>query len=194
MAALQDPDHHEAVRLAEAAEEFLAQRRIAVVGVSRDEKQPANLIYRRLRAAGHEVFAVNPTADEVEGDRAYGSVMDLPAPIDGAVIVTPAAASADVVDECAAAGIPRVWLHRALGAGSFSQEAVDEAVRHGISVIPAGCPNMFGATSDPGHRVMRRLLQLTGTVPRCTGDYCCAVATGLAVVDTEPPGTPDPRD
>ena len=53
--------------LREAADEFLAQRRIAVAGVSRDTKQPANLIYRRLRGAGYETFAVNPNADEVEG-------------------------------------------------------------------------------------------------------------------------------
>lgn len=182
----------EAVRLAAAAEEFLAQRRIAVVGVSHDEKQPANLIFRRLRDSGHEVLAVNPAADQVEGARAYRSVLDLPGEIDGAVIVTPAAASEQVVDECAAAGIPRVWLHRALGTGSFSQAAVDAAVRHELSVIPGGCPNMFGATSDPGHRVMRRVLQLTGSVPRCAGDYCCLADANAAAL--EAPGTPDPRD
>lgn len=184
----------EAVRLAAAAEEFLAQRRIAVVGVSHDDKQPANLIFRRLRDTGHEAFAVNPTADEVEGTRAYRSVLDLPGEIDGAVIVTPAGASEQVVEQCAAAGIPRVWLHRALGAGSFSQAAVDAAVRHEISVIPAGCPNMFGATSDPGHRVMLRVLQLTGTVPRCADDYCCLGHVDGSATALEEPGTPDPRD
>ena len=49
------------------------QTRIAVAGVSRDSKQPANLIYRRLRATGHEVFAVDPNADEVEGDVCYAT-------------------------------------------------------------------------------------------------------------------------
>jgi hypothetical protein len=56
--------------LREAADEFLAQRRIAVAGVSRDPKRPADLIYRRLRDTGHEVFAINPNAGEVEGDGA----------------------------------------------------------------------------------------------------------------------------
>jgi CoA binding domain len=59
------------ITLDEAANEFLARRRIAVAGVSRDTKQPANLIYRRLRDTGHEVFAVNPSAEEW---RAIGAV------------------------------------------------------------------------------------------------------------------------
>jgi predicted CoA-binding protein len=152
--------------LREAAEEFLAQHRIAVAGVSRDPKQPANLIYRRLRDAGHEVFAVNPNADEVEGDHCYRAIADLPGAVDGVVIVTPADASAAVVEECAAEGIPRVWLHRGLGPGSMSEEAVAACRRHGIAVIPGGCPNMFGDTSDPGHRGMLRVLQVTGKIPR----------------------------
>src|SRR4051794_3486107 len=152
--------------LKEAAEEFLAQKRIAVAGVSRDPKQPANLIYRRLRDSGHEVFAVNPNAGEVEGDRCFPSVDAVPERLDGVVVVTPPAAAAGVVDDCARAGVPRVWLHRGMGPGSLTPEAVERCASHGISVIPGGCPNMFGATSDPGHRGMRRMLQAGGKIPR----------------------------
>jgi predicted CoA-binding protein len=152
--------------LRQAAEEFLAQDRIAVAGVSRDTKQPANLIYRRLRAAGHEVFAINPNADEVEGDRCYATVTDIPGGVDGVVVVTAPDVAPAVVADCAAARVPRVWFHRGLGPGSLSDEAIAACRRHGIAVIPGGCPNMFGATSDPGHRGMRRMLQLTGKLPR----------------------------
>jgi predicted CoA-binding protein len=152
--------------LKHAAEEFLAQPRIAVAGVSRDERQPANLIYRRLRATGHEVFAVNPAADAVEGDPCFASVADLPAPVDGVVVVTPAEASAGVVEDCAAAGVPRVWLHKGVGPGSTSPEAVALCEQHGIAVIPGGCPNMFGATGDPGHKCLCAVLKLTGRIPR----------------------------
>lgn len=152
--------------LREAAEEFLAQRRIAVAGVSRDSKQPANLIYRRLRETGHEVFAVNPRANEVEGDVCYATVTDIPGGVDGVVVVTPPEAAPAVVEDCAAAGVPRVWLHRGLGSGSMLDEAVAACRRHGINVIPAGCPNMFGATSDVDHRGMVHVLQMTGKVPR----------------------------
>ena len=152
--------------LREAAEDFLGRSRIAVAGVSRDSKQPANLIYRRLRDAGHEVFAVNPNAGEAEGDRWYASVAAIPGGVDGAVVVTPAASSAAVVEDCAAAGVPRVWLHRGLGPGSSSPDAVRTALEHGMTVIPAGCPCMFGETSDPGHRCMRACLRATGKLPR----------------------------
>jgi predicted CoA-binding protein len=157
---------HDMATLEDAAQEFLAQRRIGVAGVSHDSRQPANLIYRRLRDSGHEVFAVNPTAEQVEGDACYASVGDVPGQLDGVVVVTSAEVSAQVVAECASAGVPRVWLHRGIGPGSLSDEAVQVARRNAISVIPGGCPNMFGATSDPGHRGMRRILQLTGKVPR----------------------------
>ncbi len=156
--------------LREAAEEFLAQKRIAVAGVSRDPQQPANLIYRRLRDSGHETFAVNPNADTVEDATAYPSVGAIPGGVDGVVVVTPAAASAGVVADAAAAGVPRVWLHRGMGPGSVSDEAIAVAREHGLRVIPGGCPNMFGACSDAGHRGMRRMLAMTGKLPRTVDD------------------------
>ena len=152
--------------LRQAADEFLAQHRIAVAGVSRDEKQPANLIYRRLRDTGHDVYAVNPNAEEVEGDACYATVGDVPVPLDGIVVVTTPEIAERVVADAHDAGVPRVWLHRGIGEGSSSETAVDFCTEHGMAVIPGGCPNMFGATSDPGHRCMRVLLQLSGKVPR----------------------------
>ena len=152
--------------LREAAEEFLEQRRIAVVGVSRDEKQPANLIYRRLRDSAHVVFPVNPNATEVEHAPCFASVKDIPGGVDGAVVVTPAEASASVVRDCIAAGVPRVWLHRGMGPGSYSEEAEELCHEHGIAVIPGACPNMFGAISNPAHRGMLKVMQVTGKLPR----------------------------
>ncbi|MFI4977265.1 MAG: CoA-binding protein [Solirubrobacterales bacterium] len=151
--------------LRQAAEEFLGQRRIAVAGVSRDAKQPANLIYRRLRDTGHEVFAVNPNAEEVEGDRAYRAVTAIPGGVDGVVIVTTPEVADGVVVDCVSAGVPRVWLHRGLGPGSISESAIAYCREHGVSVIPGGCPNMFGATADPGHRCLQVMLRLTGKIP-----------------------------
>ncbi len=49
--------------LNEAVEDFLTHKRIAVAGVSRSESEASNLIYRKLRDAGSEVFAFNPNAD-----------------------------------------------------------------------------------------------------------------------------------
>ena len=154
------------ITLREAAQDFLSHKRIAVAGVSHDSKQPANLIYRRLRNTGHDVFAVNPNAEEVEGEACFSSVTAIPDGVDGVVIVTPPDASVGVAGDCATAGVPRVWIHRGMGPGSSSDEAVEFCHRHGISVIPGGCPCMFGATSDPGHKCMRAILRVTGKLPR----------------------------
>jgi predicted CoA-binding protein len=169
--------HVEATTLREAATEFLSQPRLAVAGVSRDTKQPANLIYRRLRQAGHEVFAINPNAESVEGDRAYASVAELPDRPDGVVVVTTAEATERVVEDCISAGVPRVWLHRGIGPGSVSEIAIARCRESGTSVIRGGCPNMFGATSDAGHRCMRAMLSAGGKIPSRLpeGDYPLAV-------------------
>jgi predicted CoA-binding protein len=163
-----------------AAEEFLSQRRIAVAGVSRDPKQPANLIYRRLRENDYEVFAVNPNAQELENERSFANVGEIPGGVDGVVIVTPAERSADVVADCARAGIARVWLHRGIGPGSTSADAVALARQHGLSVIAGGCPNMFGRTADAGHRCMAAMLRLTRKIPSevSDSDYPCLAGAG----------------
>jgi uncharacterized protein len=141
----------------DTAAEFLAHRRIAVAGLSHDQPNPGNAIYRRLRSSGYEVFPVHPSAAEVEGDRCYRSVADVPGGVDGIVITTHPDVSAAVVRDCIAAGVTRVWLHRSVGAGSVSPEAVALCEEHGIALLDGGCPLMV-LEPDIGHRCMRWLL------------------------------------
>lgn len=151
--------------LRRAAEAFLSSGRLAVAGVARDGGSPANLIYRRLRADGYDVAAVNPHATEVEGDACHPSVTRVPGGVAGVVIATAPAVSAAVVRECAEAGVSRVWLHRSFGAGSVSGEAVSLCRELGMDVIPGGCPMMFLEPVDVGHRCMRWVLDRLGKLP-----------------------------
>lgn len=148
-----------------AAEEFLAQRRIAVAGVSRDSKQTANAIYRRLRDAGYEVAPVNPSAKEVEGDVCYPSIGALPDRPDGVLIVTTPAVAVDVARQCIGAGVERVWMHRSFGTGSVSDEAAVLCREAGIAVLDGGCPMMFLEPVDVAHRCFRWILGATGGLP-----------------------------
>lgn len=151
----------------DAAAEFLAGTRIAVTGVSRDPAgHGGNVVYRRLRERGYEVFAVNPYAEEVEGDRAYHALADIPGGVDGVVIATRPEVADATMRECAELGIDHVWMHRGPGGGSVSPAAAAYGREHDIAVIDGGCPCMFGPTADAGHKVMRALLTLTGNVPR----------------------------
>ena len=154
-------------KIGDAASEFLASRRVAVTGVSRDAKDHAsNVVYKRFRDRGYQVYAVNPNADEVEGDRSYQDLRSIPDGVDAVVIATRPETAEATMRECAELGIKHVWMHRGPGTGSVSQTAADFGRQHGIAVIDGGCPCMFGPTADFGHKAMRVLFSLSGNVPR----------------------------
>ena len=143
----------------EAVTAFLANKRIAVTGVSRKPKDHgANTVYKRLRDRGYEVFAVNPNTDQVEGDRSYHDLKSIPGGVDAVVIATAPSRADDTMRECEELGIKHVWMHRGPGAGSVSPTATAYGREHGIEVIDGGCPCMFGPTADFGHKVMKFFL------------------------------------
>ncbi|HET8652170.1 MAG TPA: CoA-binding protein [Gaiellaceae bacterium] len=151
----------------DAAAEFLASKRVAVTGVSRHPKDHgSNVVYRRLRDRGYEAFAVNPNADEVEGDRCYHDLRSIPGGVDAVVIATKPERAEATMHECADLGIRHVWMHRGPGGGSVSESAAAYGREHGIAVIDGGCPCMFGPTADFGHRAMRVVFTLSGNVPK----------------------------
>jgi predicted CoA-binding protein len=153
------------MEMKEAATAFLANQRVAVTGVSRTPKtHGSNNVYRRLRECGYQVFAVNPNAEEVEGDRAYPNLTSIPGGVEAVVIGTRPERAEATMRECAELGIDQVWMHRGPGGGSVSATAVDYGRRHGITVIDGGCPLMFGPTADFGHKVMRHVF--AGHVPK----------------------------
>jgi len=154
-------------RIKEAAAQFLASKRVAVTGVSRQPKNHgSNVVYQRLRDRGYEVFAINPNAEEVEGDPSYRDLRSIPGGVDAVVIATRPELAELTMRECADLGIKHVWMHRGPGAGSVSEAAADYGREHGIAVIDGGCPCMFDPTADPGHKAMRMIFTLTGNVPR----------------------------
>ena len=145
--------------------DFLAQKRIAVAGVSRNQSHHpvGNLIYQRLKKTGHDVFPVNPYMQTFEGERCYPDLQSIPGGVDGVVIITRPEVTERIVHDCAEAKVPRVWMHQSLGKGSSaSPEAVEYCRQHKINVIAGACPMMFGPGADFGHTCMRWFLKLTG--------------------------------
>ena len=142
----------------EAASAFLAKKRVAVTGVSRTPRQHgSNTVFKRLRDRGYDVFAVNPNAEQVEGDHAYPDLRSIPGGVEAVVIGTRPELADGTMRECAELGIEHVWMHRSYGAGSVSSSATTYGREHGITVIDGGCPCMFEPTADFGHKVMRRI-------------------------------------
>ena len=148
--------------------DFLAQKRIAVAGVSRDHSRHpvGNQIYQRLKSAGHDVFAVNPQMQTFDGDRCYADLKSIPGGVDGVVIITRPESTERIVRDCRDAGVRRVWMHQSMGGGSsVSPEAVAYCRQHDISVIAGACPMMYGDGVDVGHACMRWILKFTGRLP-----------------------------
>lgn len=150
------------------ADEFLAQERIAIVGVSRSAGT-GNSILKTLRARGHDVVAINPHAETIDGEVCYPSVQAVPGGVNAVVIVTQPAAAEAVARDCVEAGVSHVWMHyNALfgsGNSSVSPAATTYLRQNGVHVIPGGCPLMFGEQADVGHKCMRWLLGVTGKLP-----------------------------
>ena len=149
-------------------EDFLAQKRIAVAGVSRNNHHAAgNLIYHRLKKSGHDVVPVNPHMQTFEGDRCYPNLQSIPGGVDGVMIITRPETTDRIVRDCSGAGVRRVWMHQSIGKGSsVSPEAVEYCRRHDISVIAGACPMMFGPGVDFGHRCMRWIMKLKRELPQ----------------------------
>lgn len=156
------------------AREFLAQKRLAVVGLSATRDLPGNHIYTLLRGRGHEMYAISPHMDTFEGDRCYPNLGALPVAPDGVVIAARAEVTLEIVQQCVAAGVKRVWMHDMRGTlpkfakesgdavSSVSPDAVRLCKEHGITVIPGGCPRQFDG--DFGHKCMRWMLQVMGAL------------------------------
>lgn len=139
-------------------DDFLAQTHIAFVGVSHDPKQFPNTIYRRMREDGRVLYPVNRGEDAIiEGDAAYRRLADVPDPVDGVVVMVPHAGEADVVRDAVARGIPRVWLHRAVGRDPVTDEVRELCRASGVELVDGACPLMFLEPVRGVHRMHRSL-------------------------------------
>jgi uncharacterized protein len=146
--------------------DFLGQKRFAIAGVSQSPKDFSRLLFREFRGRGYDPVPVNPAAKEIEGQKCYARVQDIQPPVDGVLLMTPPAVSEAVVQDCAEAGIKRVWLYRASGRGAVSDQAVRFCEASGISVVPGECPMMFLPGGALIHRLHGLVRKIAGSYPK----------------------------
>jgi uncharacterized protein len=157
------------MKIESLVQDFLAQKKIAVVGVSDKRDTGCNLGYRKFKENGYKVYAVNPRITSFEGDPCYPDLKSLPDTPDAVFILANPKVTEQIVQQCVDLGIKRVWMHcmmgtkpgLAQGMTSVSQSAVDMCKANGITVIPGSCPNQF-LKPDFGHGMMRGLWGLFG--------------------------------
>jgi predicted CoA-binding protein len=150
--------------LNDLVQDFLAQERIAVAGVSDRRETGCNQAYKAFKDAGYQVVPINPRLSEFEGETCYPDLKSIPEKPDALFILTNPAITDELVDECVELGVSHVWMHCMMGTKpglaqsmtSVSQDAVDKCREHGIQVIPGSCPNQF-INADVGHKIMKVL-------------------------------------
>ena len=150
-------------------QDFFAQKKIAVVGVSDKRETGCNLGYRKFKEAGYTVYAVNPRLATFEGGPCYPDLNSIPERPDAVFILANPKVTEQIVQQCVDLGIKHVWMHclmgtkpgLAAGMTSVSQEAVRICHENGITVIPGSCPNQF-LKPDFGHALMRVMFRTLG--------------------------------
>ncbi|MEP7356489.1 MAG: CoA-binding protein [Anaerolineales bacterium] len=148
---------------------FLAQKKVAIVGVSDRRETGCNLAYRKFKAAGYAVYAVNPHLASYDGGPCYPSLKSIPDKPGAVFILANPRVTEQVVQECVDLGVKHVWMHcmmgtrpgSAAGTTSVSAAAVEMCKANGIAVIPGSCPNQY-LKPDFGHAAMRTLFGVLG--------------------------------
>ena len=156
-------------KLDSLVQNFLAQKKIAVVGVSDKRDTGCNLAYRKFKDNGYQVYAVTPRIQTFEGAQCYPDLKSIPEKPDAVFILTSPKVTEQIVQECVDLGIKQVWMHCMLGTKpglaasmtSVSQDAVQMCKENGITVIPGTCPNQF-LNPDFGHMLMRVMCRTFG--------------------------------
>ena len=142
--------------------DFLSQRKLALVGISRSGKKFGNAILKDLPAKGYQVYSVHPTAAEIDGHPCWPSLLQLPEQVGGVVIVLPPSETEKVVGDVAKAGISRVWMQQ----GSESPVAIRYCEESGISAVHGECILMFAEPTAFFHRAHRWIARMFGKVPQ----------------------------
>jgi hypothetical protein len=150
-------------------QDFLAQKKVAVVGVSDKRDTGCNLVYTKFKESGYQVYAVNPRINNYHGDTCYADLKSIPEKVDAVFILASPKVTDQVVQQCVELGVKHVWMHcmmgtkpgLAAGMTSVSPAAVELCKANGITVIPGACPNQF-LKPDVGHAAMRGLWRLFG--------------------------------
>jgi uncharacterized protein len=140
---------------------FLSQKKLALIGVSRDTKQFANVAFRLLKDRGYVIYPINPNTDHVEGDRCFPSISSLPEKVNGALVMLPPEKTMQVLPEIADAGIKHVWLQQQ----TESPQALQFCADHDIDVVYGECIMMFTEPLSFPHRLHRWVKKVVGKLP-----------------------------
>jgi predicted CoA-binding protein len=138
-------------------ETFWQKSSYAVVGHEAKKNFPV-LTYRGLKQLGKSVYAVDPSAEEIEGDRAYSDLAGLPEKVEAVVLEVPKEETRDWVARVAEAGVEDLWIHM----GRETPEALELAKEKGINVRSGTCAVMYVSAGFTLHSIHKWIMKLAG--------------------------------
>lgn len=135
---------------------LITPQTVAVIGASRDPAKVGHAIFRNILAGGYlgAVHPVNPGARSISGVRAYPSVLEVPDPIDLAIVITPARTVPAVLDECGERGVKGVVVisggFREVGEEGRRREAEvrERIARWGFALIGPNCLGVINTAPE----------------------------------------------
>lgn len=145
-----------------AVADFLSNKTIAVVGVSRDKKKFGYAVYKHLKERNYKTFPINPNITEIDSDKCYPNLAAVKKKIDGVILVIPPKVSEEVAKEANDLGIKSIWFQQ----GSGSDEAIKFCEGNDMSVVSGECIMMFTEPVESFHKFHRWIWKLFGKLPR----------------------------
>ena len=119
-----------------STKEFLKKENIfAVAGVSRNKEKYGFKVYDTLKKAGYKIYPINPTASEIDGEKCYPSLEELPEKPDVVITVVPPKVTDKIAEKCKELNINKIWMQP----GSESKKSIDFCKKNNIEVIHSAC-------------------------------------------------------
>lgn len=141
---------------------FLAPRKMAVAGASRNPKKFGGIVFKELQERGFELYPINPMAEEILGVKCYKTVTELPADVDRLYIVTPKYETELIAHAAVLKGIKMVWIQRE----SDTPEALKTLENAQIPIIYKKYMLMFAEPVKGVHRFHGFLMKTFGGYPK----------------------------
>jgi len=142
--------------------QFLEPKKLALAGVSRDPKKFGNMVYKELKDRGFEVYPINPNIDQINGDKCFKAVNDLPAEVRHVLVITPKIQTLDTVREAVAKGIENFWIQQY----SETKEALDFLKDKPVKLVTRECIFMWLEPVKGIHKFHRTVRKLFGLLPK----------------------------
>jgi len=141
-----------------AAQEFVSNKKLAIVGVSRNDKKFGNMIYKELKERGYQPFAVHPSMQTIGSDTCYPNLTALQGQVDGVVVCISPDKVPPILQEASTVGIKNIWIQQ--GAGSPEADQIGNEL--GLKMVTGKCIMMYAEPVGSFHSIHRFFAKIFG--------------------------------